>query len=226
MTRRRYTRMLIVFACGAALLFVTSGCRKKPTAPPPEPAPTQPAVTEPAPKGPAPTEPAITEPMPTEPTEASGTPEPTVAATTPPEAATDQMLVVPLVGVGPVRFGMSKEQVMEVLGQPERIEGGGVALYYLTTRGVHFLIDPTRGVRSIECSSAEHPMPFPGMVTFAGKTEKGIGMGASREQIVAAYGEPDTTDSSGPFENLRYRQQGMTFVLAKGRLVSLKLTAT
>jgi hypothetical protein len=118
---------------------------------------------------------------------------------------------------------MSKEQVMEVLGQPERMEGGGVALYYLTSRGVHLLVDPRRGVRSIECWSAQHPTPFPGMVTFAGKTDKGIGMGASREETIAAYGEPDRTDSAGPLENLRYSKLGMSFGFAEGRLVNLKV---
>jgi hypothetical protein len=140
------------------------------------------------------------------------------------------MQVVPRVGVGPVKFGMSKEQVMEVLGQPmevlgqpERMEGGGVALYYLTSKGVHFLVDPRRGVRSIECWSAQYPRPYPGMVTFSGKTDKGIGMGASRDEIVAAYGEPERSDSQGVFDNLRYSQLGMTFVLTEGRLVNLKV---
>jgi hypothetical protein len=133
------------------------------------------------------------------------------------------MLVIPRVGVGPVKFGMKKEQVMNVLGKPERMEGGGVALYYLTSRGVHFLVDPRRGVRSIECWSAKHPTPFPGMVTFSGKTDKGIGMGASREEVVAAYGEPERTDSAGSLENLRYSQLGMSFGFAEGRLVNIKV---
>jgi hypothetical protein len=119
---------------------------------------------------------------------------------------------------------MSKEQVMEVFGQPERMEGGGVALYYLTSKGVSVLIDPRRGVRGIDCWSADYPNPFPGMVTFVGKTDKGIGMGASRAQIVAAYGEPDGT-SSGALETLRYHQLGMNFVLAQGSLVNLKIMA-
>jgi hypothetical protein len=122
------------------------------------------------------------------------------------------MQVVPLVGVGPVKFGMSRWQVMEVLGKPERTEGSGVAIYYLTSKGVHILIDPRRGVRSIECWSAEYPKPFPGTVTFSGKTDKGIGMGASREEIVAAYGEPERVDK----KRLRVRYEDPEEVDSEG----------
>jgi hypothetical protein len=138
------------------------------------------------------------------------------------------MQVVPLVGVGPVKFGMSRGQVLELLGQPERTVGGGMAIYYLTSRGVRFSIDPRRGVQVIECWSAQHPRPSPGMVTFAGKTDKGIGMGASREEIVAAYGEPEEVDeervrvhyedpervgSERLREKLRYSQEEESFVI-------------
>ncbi|MHC4356587.1 MAG: hypothetical protein ACYS0H_28140, partial [Planctomycetota bacterium] len=134
MSRRKYARILIMFACGAALLLAVGGCRKKPAAPPAEPAPTEPTVAEPAPTQPAPTEPTATEPAPTETPETSGTPVPPDTAPTTPATVDDEMQVVPRLGVGPVKFGMSKEQVMEVLGQPERMEGGGVALYYLTSK--------------------------------------------------------------------------------------------
>jgi len=222
MSRRKYAGILITFACGAALLLAVVGCRKKPAAPPVEAAPTEPTVAEPAP---------------TEAPETSGTVVPPDTAPTAPRTVEDEMQVVPLVGVGPVKFGMSRGQVLEVLGQPERTAGRGRAIYYLTSRGVRISIDLRRGVRSIECWSAQHPRPSPGMVTFSGKTEKGIGMGASREEIVAAYGEPETVDeeivrlrgdperveSEVLLEKLWYGQLRMTFVLTEGHLVQLKV---
>ena len=226
MFRRRYTRILTFFACGTALLLAAAGCRKKPSAPPVEPAPTQSPQT-------------------------SGTAVPPDTAPTPPETVEDEMQVVPLVGVGPVKFGMSRGQVLEVLGRPERTEGNGSLVYYLTSIGVHFVIGSRHGVRVIECWSAQYPTPLPGRVTFSGKTEEGIGMGASREEIVAAYGEPDRVDqeivraSANPervdeeiartsgdrekldserlLEKLWYSQLQMTFVLTEGRLVKLKV---
>ena len=219
MTMRDYVRILVVFICGAALLLAPAGCRKKPQ-PPSTPIVTpsdeQPPVVTPTDEQP----PAV---APRD--ETPSTPMVTDTAPAAPEAGDDQMQIVPLAGVGPVKFGMSKQQVMEVLGQPERMEGGGVALYYLTSKGLSLLVDPARGVRTIDCWSAQYPNPFPGLVTFPGKTEKGIGMGASREQIVAAYGEPDPAGPSGALETLRYNELGMNFVLAQEHLVSIKITA-
>jgi hypothetical protein len=226
MTTRDYVRILVVFICGATLLLAPTGCRRKPQ-PPSTPTITPsdeqpPAVTTPD------EQPPVVTPTDEQPASTDETPSTPVTADTPPaapETGDDQMQIVPLAGVGPLKFGMSKQQVMEVLGQPERSEGGGVALYYLTSKGISLLVDPRRGVRTIDCWSAQYPNPFPGLVTFPGKTEKGIGMGATREQIVAAYGEPGAASPTAALETLRYNQLGMSFVLAQGRLVSIKIAA-
>lgn len=229
MTTRDFVRILVVFACGAGLLLAPAGCRKKPQPPstpiimPSEEQPPTATTPDEQPPVAAPTEEQPPEVAPTGETPATATAGNTPAAV--PEAGDDQMQIEPFTGVGPVKFKMSKEEVMEVLGQPERMEGGGVALYYLTSQGISLLVDPTRGVRSIDCWSAEYPNPFPGLVTFPGKTEKGIGMGATREQIVAAYGEPGGGPPTAGLETLRYNQLGMSFVLSQGRVVSIKIMA-
>ncbi|HUT28661.1 MAG TPA: hypothetical protein VMX13_02630 [Sedimentisphaerales bacterium] len=227
MAARKYARILIMVACGAALLLVPAGCRKKPQ-PPSTPIITPsdqqpPAVTTPDEQPPAvtPTDeqpPAVAPPKETPSTPMAGDTPPAV-----PEAGEDQMVVVPLVGVGPVKFGMSKEQVMQALGQPERMEGGGIVLYYLTSKGMSLMVDRRLGVRTMDCWSDQYPMPFPGMVTFDGKTDKGIAMGASREEVVAAYGEPDRTDSTGTLETLRYGKLGISFALASDGVVNIKI---
>lgn len=149
---------------------------------------------------------------------------PTKTATVDVSPPSEQTLaIVPLQGLGPVAFGMSENEVIALLGQPDRTEGG-IGLFYLKSRGVSLLLHPRRGVSEISCWSKKYPGPgTPEMTTFTGKTKEGIGMGASREQVVAAYGEPDRTDSKDPLEILYYGKLGTQFWLAQNNLVSIKM---
>jgi len=87
------------------------------------------------------------------------------------------------------------------------------------------VLDYRRGVREINCWSKQHPMALPEMVTFPGKTDKGLAMEASREQIIAIYGQPDKTELKGPFETLRYDTLRTEFMLIENRLVNIKIRA-
>jgi hypothetical protein len=135
------------------------------------------------------------------------------------------MQVVPLVGVGPVKFGMSRGQVMEVLGKPERTEASGRLVYYLTSRGVHFVIGSRTGVRVIECWSAQYPNAAYGdperldeeIVATYGEPER------VDEETVRAHGDPERVRSEHILEKLWYGQLRMTFVLTEGHLVKLKV---
>jgi hypothetical protein len=216
MVQRNYVRILFLVVCGIALTFALSGCKEEP-----EPSDV-PEIEEPdnetgAEVGTTDETPTT---IPTSPETGDVTEPPE-----PPEMATDQLQPVLSVGLGPVQFGMSKEQVIALLGEPDRSEAGGMALYYLKSKGLQVLIDPQRGVRVIDCWSKDYPNAPSGLITFAGKTKDGIGMGATREQIVAAYGEPDRTDVRAPFETLRYGELRTQFVLTDNRLVNLKLLA-
>jgi hypothetical protein len=66
-----------------------------------------------------------------------------------------------------------------------------------------------------------------GVTTFAGKTKEGIGIGASKEEIVAAYGQPDRTSTSlnGVIQNLHYDKISARFSLKEGKLMSMTLEA-
>lgn len=138
-------------------------------------------------------------------------------------------LVIELgVGVGPVRFGMSKEEVIKHLGQPDKgIEELGqdtVRLDYISSRGLNFGLHPTVGVNYIKCYSKEYP-GISHVATFAERTTKGVAMGASRNQIVTAYGEPDSTDSTGPFTILYYDNLRSEMIITNDRLVGIKMVS-
>lgn len=132
------------------------------------------------------------------------------------------------IGVGLVRFGMSKEEVIKHLGQPDKIDElmqDTVRLDYISSRGLNFGLNPTVGVNYITCHSKEYP-GYSHITTFAERTKKGVAMGAGLNQIITAYGEPDRTASKGSFTILYYDNLRSEMRITNDRLVGIKMTAT
>jgi hypothetical protein len=207
MVRKKYVRILVMLALGITLVLASSSCSKKESSQPPEPD-TGDEITATA-----------------DPTHGIEAPKPDKPDETP-VVSSDGLPIILGQGVGPVKFGMPKEQVIEYLGEPGRMEGGGIAMFYLETKGISLVLSPRLGVQEINCWSKEYPKMYPDMPdinTFVGKTIEGIGMGAGREQIVAAYGEPDKTDSRDPFAILHYARLRTQFWLVQNKLVNIKM---
>ena len=196
---------LSAFVCGFALVFGLSGCDKDSGQPPQEP---NAAIETPV------TGNANQEPVKEPPTETTATVQGTAQ-------------IVPLVGVGPITFGMTKEQVIELWGQPDQMQAGGIAMYYLSGHVISLLLEYKGGVREIQCWSDNYPMQPQDMTvkTCAEKTQKGIGLGASRKEIIAAYGQTTSTASRGPVETLRYGELKTSFDLADNKLVGIRMQA-
>ena len=144
------------------------------------------------------------------------------------EEPREELIVEPLVGIGPVRFGMSKDQIIEHFGQPDQIfEGQVTKLHYVPSRGLNFVVDAELGLQEIGCWS-EGMLPSR-VTTFAGITKEGIGIGASEEEIIAAYGQPDRTSTAsspiGIIQNLHYDKLRTRFSLKEGKLMSMVFEA-
>ena len=141
------------------------------------------------------------------------------------EAPVGELIIEPLVGIGPVKFGMSKEEVIKHIGQPDKVLADGTKLNYVSSRGLSFTVDSELGLQEIGCWS-EGMLPSR-ITTFAGKTKEGIGIGASEEEIVAAYGQPDrtSTGSGGVIQNLHYDKLSAKFLLKENKLMTMTLEA-
>ncbi|MHC4395157.1 MAG: hypothetical protein ACYS1A_05840 [Planctomycetota bacterium] len=138
------------------------------------------------------------------------------------------LIIEALVGIGPVEFGMSNDEVIKHLGQPDKILGEGRELNYVSSRGLSFTVDTELGMQQIKCWSDNFMTKLPfAVTTFGGRTKESIGMGATQEQIIAAYGQPDRTrtDQKGEFENLYYDELRAKFVLRQSELVAMTLDA-
>jgi hypothetical protein len=60
---------------------------------------------------------------------------------------------------------------------------------------------------------------------FNGRTKEGLGMNSSREQIIAAFGEPtETKGKRGARESMKYEPQGINFTLQAGKVHHMIVT--
>ena len=142
------------------------------------------------------------------------------------EASVDELIIEPLVGIGPVKFGMSKEEVIKHFGSPDKVLVDGTMFNYVSSRGLSFKVDSELGMQEISCWS-EGMLPSH-ITTFAGRTKEGIEIGVSEEEIVSAYGQPDrtSTSSNGIIQNLHYDKLSSQFSLKEGKLITMTLKAS
>jgi len=140
------------------------------------------------------------------------------------EEPREVLIIEPLVGIGSAQFGMTRDQIIEYFGQPDQVfEGKVTKLNYVPSRGLNFAVDSESGLQEIGCWS-EGMLPSR-VTTFAGKTKEGIKIGASEEEIVAAYGRPDSTSTAsspiGAIQNLHYDKLRTRFSLKENKLMSM-----
>jgi hypothetical protein len=108
------------------------------------------------------------------------------------KGAAAEIVVTPLVGLGELKFGMKADDAIRLLGKPDKIEspnkGYTILEYY--SRGFSIHTTTQRGVMMIMCFTGKF-WAFK-VRDFAGRTDKGIKMGASRADIEKAYGKPSS----------------------------------
>ena len=130
------------------------------------------------------------------------------------------IIIEPGVSIGLVRSGMTIQQVVAELGEPDRKKES--ALEYLN---LGFSVIPGKeGVVHIVLCVDPTGKEGPFRKAFAGRTKEGIGMGSSRAEVIRAYGEPtatETIDGKPAFEVVRYRPHGLVFELRNGRVDSI-----
>ncbi len=86
------------------------------------------------------------------------------------------VLIEPNAGVDKVQKGMNKDQVEAAIGRPEKIND---RWWVYQHRGMIVAFDDNGVMFNIKCTSP-----------FAGVTKEGIGIGSTRAELLAAYGNP------------------------------------
>jgi outer membrane lipoprotein-sorting protein len=149
-----------------------------------------------------------------------------IGTDTPQEPSADDALqkpvITPGVGIGPVTFGMSLDEVKRQLGEPDKLTplGGTAAqLDYYASRGYGMHVGDLFGVTTINAVS--QPFMAVRVRAFAGKTDKGIGIGSTEAEIREVYGEPSHVDApEGPGRPtvLYYENLNGSFSLWRGKV--------
>jgi len=151
---------------------------------------------------------------------------------------TEPFVVTPNVGAGPLKFGMSKAEIIRLLGKPDsenihvpkvtvtddtsEVDGikrpAGASLVVLTELhtmrynglGIRLTVEAEDGLRGIQCLGQDSL----GLVgrTFRGATDKGIQIDSSAQDVVNAYGAADKKPYG---QSLSYNQLHLEFFLTE-----------
>src|SRR5262245_54876657 len=123
------------------------------------------------------------------------------------------MVIEPRESVGRIRAGMKVADVIAAYGEPQRRTANALSYPRL---GFAVMPGPDEVVQVVMCGDVTGPNG-PLVKAFTGRTKQGIGMGSTREQIIAAYGEPSETQQLiSRRQVLKYNDLGITFSLERG----------
>jgi hypothetical protein len=149
------------------------------------------------------------------------------------------LVVSPEIGIGPAKFGMSIDDVVRALGEPNwrkehryadnlqprpelTAKDAAEAKYVMTelgydARGFRLTIGTPGGLHSIHCFNQSSMGPS--VQDFQGKTREGIKLGASPDDVKRAYGEPEAKMGS---DDYWYAKRGWEFSFRDGKLASYR----
>ena len=99
--------------------------------------------------------------------------------------------IIPGVGLGRVKFGTSKENVIKIFGKPDVEEREYIGY---PSRGYGFYIASQSGVVVGFTCLSQQTNNFR-VRDFAGKTKEGIGIGSSLKDLENAFGKPDNMET-------------------------------
>jgi len=133
-------------------------------------------------------------------------------------SSSESIVVEPGVAIGSVHSGMRIQQIIAELGQPDRTVNS-------TSPEINRALDYTNIGLTVIPGDGEAVHSVGVRPPFAGRTKEGIGMGASRADIIKAYGEPTAAKQMQPdSEVLRYEPLGVRFQLQDDKVDLIVVT--
>jgi hypothetical protein len=127
-----------------------------------------------------------------------------------------KFVIEPFVGMGKLHFGMSREEMIKILGEPQGTSNAPNINDY-TKLGLTVVLRENV-VWGIFCGDKSKP-DSDLIKNCRCKTTKGIGMGSTKQQIVAAYGEPTRIVPDNGLTMMLYKNIAMNFSLRDDKVV-------
>ena len=112
----------------------------------------------------------------------------------------ESLLIQPKTGVANIRWGMTVEQIKDILGQPDG--DTGQKLTY-DEKGLTVIFNDKIKVSSIIVKSSSY------------KTQEGIGVGTTIEDVIATYGKPIKKNVR---DKLYYKDMEIIFNMVNGKV--------
>ncbi len=128
----------------------------------------------------------------------------------PNETPEEKEMIIPGVGTDMISLGETGQAAIDIYGE--------IADSYTSVNGAyyHFLLYPSDGVsfylepndsETLDLSKAINRIEL--RSPYSGKTEEGIGIESTKEEVMRVYGEPSR---SSEFFGDEYGEQGITFI--------------
>lgn len=134
--------------------------------------------------------------------------------------SSEDLLIRPGIGLGGVEFGMTVDQMKDILGKPD-VAATGISYMYKSL-GIEIVASDRQGISAISCGN---PNNVDTAVVKAlekackFKTAEGIGIGSTEAQITHEFGPP--TRRSG--NRLLYKEKRMAFTLDDDKVIGIWL---
>lgn len=121
---------------------------------------------------------------------------------------------------------MSSAELEKLLGEPDDDKDStvpGISYISYRSRGFEIRVSKDLGAEEITCELHLVPTrvrsPGPRGRSFGGKTDRGVGLGASSADVIQTYGKPSWMNSGGTC--LKYQKLGATFSFYDDKLWSM-----